>query len=399
MLPALLLLAVSLPPGEVTDFARRVAQAAAQAREAGQRPRVLVRVEDRGGVGATPQLTRALEEALRQRGLELAAEGDSAVQVHAYLSLRRSRPLAVARVLGEKGEAAVLFAEFSSSTGPETVPSEGPPLVIRTRPLLAPDLPVLDLEADAAGNLFVLHPDRVRVFDLNSAGLPMKAEVGLDTGAERLRDPLVRLLARDNPRQLELYSAAASLTAPPPLPVEGYALKTFGASTPLRLPHAWRAVTAQVQPVAGRNYFRSATVAQLYGLAPIISPLRAHWALLDAAGRLLLADAELRLITGSAVPGPFGGDVASAALPCVGTVVLAAGADPLPTRDRITLLRVENDRLVPYTSLELDGAVRRLKTLPATGEQRRVLAISESGDRLPGRSSFRIDEIELRCSP
>lgn len=403
MAPVLLLLALSLPQAEVSDFARRVAQAAAQGREPGQRVRVLLRVEDLGGVGATQQLVRALEEALRQRGLEPTAEGESASQVHAYLSLRRGRPLAAARILGEKGEAAVLFAEFSPGAAAEAVPTEGPPLVIRTRPLLAPDLPVLDLEADAAGNLFVLHPDRVRVFDLNSAGLPMKAEVGLDTGAERLRDPLVRLLARDNPRQLELYSAAASVAAAPPLPLEGYALKTFGASVPLRLPHAWRAVFAQVQPVAGRNYFRSSTMAQIYGLAPVISPLRAHWVLLDGAGRLLLADADLRPLAGTAVTGPFGGDVASAALPCAGTVVLVAGAEPLPARDRVSLLRQENDRLFPYTSLELDGAVQRLKTLPATGEQRRILAIIETteagGDRPAGLFRSRIEEIELRCSP
>lgn len=395
MLPALLLLALSLPQAEVNDFAAKLAQRLAQATGSGAR--VVLRVEDPGGIGAAEQLTRALRESLRLRGVEPAVEGEAAYHVHAYLSRRRGRPLGVAHISTESREVAVLFAEFSSDAAAETAPAEGAAVAIRTRTLLTPDQPVLDLEADPAGNLFVLHADRVRVFDLNSAGLPLKAEIGLDTAADRQRDPLVRLLARDAPRQLEAYSASATVPPAPPLPIEGYALRTFTASTPMRVPHPWRAVFAQIQPVAGRNFFRSASMPELYALAPVISPLRAHWALLDGSGRLLLADADLRPI--SVAAGTYGGDIASAALPCAGTVVLAAGADPNPVRDRISVLRVENDRLLPYTSLELNGAVRRLKALPATGDQRRILAVTETGVAAQTREGTRIEEIELRCSP
>ncbi len=392
-----LLVAVSLPPAEVNHFAARVAQAVAQRLapgEAGVAPAtgVVVRVEDPGNVGAGEQLSRALRDALRSQKLEVTVEGEPAWQVHAYLSTRRGRPLAAARIRYEGREVAVLFAEFAAGVPPPVAPAEALAIAIRTRPLLAPDLPVLDLEADAAGNLFLLHPDRVRVLDLNAVGMPLKAELGLETGAGRLRDPLLRLVARDAPRQLEVYSAAASVPQPPPLPIEGYALRTFPAPARMRLPHPWRAVIAQVQSVAGRNYLQAPGVPELYGLAPVASPLRAHWVLLDAAGRLQLADADLRPF-GPAVTGGFGGDVASAMLPCTGTLVLAASAEPNPARDRIAVLRVENDRLLPYTTLELDGAVRRLKALPATGDQRRVLAVAEIN------GSSRVDEIELRCAP
>lgn len=394
MLPLLLLLAISLPPADVNGFAARVGQAVAQRRESTQpRGRVLLRVEDPGATGAAEQLLRALQEALRARGFEPASEGEAVIQVHAYLSLRRGQPLALARILAEGQEPVLLFTEFAPNAGARETPAEGPPVAIRTRTLLAPDLPVLDLEADAAGNLFVLHPDQVRVYDLNSAALPLKAEIGLDTGADRLRDPLVRLVARDNPRQLEIYSAAAAVSPAPPLPVEGYALKSFNAAAAIRVPHPWRAVFAPIKPVAGRNYFSTSAVARLAGLAPVSSPLRAHWALLSADGRLLLADADLRLLPGGAAPGLFGGDVASAAVPCAGTLLLAAGSEPSPARDRISVLRVENDRILPYTSLELDGAVRRLKALPAAGDQRRILAVAEKN------GTTRVEEIELRCSP
>ncbi len=389
MLATLLLVALSLPQAEVNSFAARVAQSLPPRPGA----RAVLSVEDPGGVGATEQLARALLEALRQRGFEPATEGDSAAQarVSAYLSLRRGRPLAVARVLSEGREVAVLFAEFAPGA-PEAMQPGGPAVAIRTRTLLTLEMPVLDVEADSAGNLFVLHPDRIRVFDLLLAGVPLKAEVGLDTGAERLRDPLVRLLARDSPRQLEVYSAAAAVPAAPPLPLEGYALKTFAAATTMRLPHSARAVFAGVQVVAGRNYFRAAAAPEIQGLAPVSSPLRAHWVLLDGAGRLRLADTDLRTIT--MVPGDFGGDVASAALSCAGTLVLAAGAEPDPVRDHIAVLRVENDRLLPYTSLELEGAARRLKSLPGTAtDQRRVLAVVQSS------AGARIEEIELRCAP
>ena len=221
---------------------------------------------------------------------------------------------------------------------------------------------MLDLEADSAGNLFVLHPDRLIAYDLNAAGLPVKAEVGLDTGAGRLRDPLVRLQARENPRQLELYTAAEALGPAPPLAIQGYTLRSFDASVQMRLRHPWRAVSLPLQLVAGKNFFRGDSLAGVYGLAPVLSSRRAHWVLLDRAGRLVLTDARLRPV--SVAAGPFGGDVASVALPCTGAVVMAAGPQPRPLYDRITVLRVENDRLVPLTNLEVEGAVRRLKALP-----------------------------------
>jgi hypothetical protein len=114
---------------------------------------------------------------------------------------------------------------------------------------------------------------------------------------------------------------------------------------------------------------------------------------LDPAGRLFLADAELRPILGggATAAGSFGGDVASLTLPCAGALVLAASSDVNPPRDRITMLRMENDALLPGASVELDGAVRRLKTLPPAGELRRVLAVAQS------ESGWRIDEIEVRC--
>ena len=403
MLPLALLVALSLPQSEVDAFARRVAQAVGQSQAPGPHSRVLLQVEDPGGVGAASQLARALRDALLLEGFEPMAAGEFPHQVFAYLSLRRGRPLAAVRILGKGGEGqelAVLFAEFSPGETPEAVQPEGPPVIIRTRTLLATDLPVLDLEADSAGNLFVLHPDRLVVFDLvafdlNDAGLPgeapIKAKVKLDTGAGRLRDPLIRLLVRDSPRRLELYSAAEPLAPTPPLTIEGYTVRSLKASAPLRLSHPRRGVSLQLQLAAGRNFFRGGTVAKLYGVAPVLSPLRAHWVLLDGAGRLVLTDARLRPI--NTAPGPFGGDVASVTLPCTGTVVMAAGPEPNPLRDRISLLRVENDRLVPFTSLEVEGAVRRLKAIPAAGESQRILAVVET------EQATRIEEIELRCAP
>ncbi len=292
-------------------------------------------------------------------------------------------------------------------------------MVIRTRTLLTTELPVLDLEADREGNLFVLHPDRLVVFDLNAAGppvkAPVKAEVRLDTGAERLRDPLVRLLAHDSPRRLELYSAAETLAPAPPRTIEGYTLRSLEASAPLRMSHPWRAVSLQFRLAAGRNFLYGGPVAKLYGLAPVRSPLRARWVLLDGTGRLVLTDASLRPI--SIASGPFGGDVASAALPCTGTVVMAAGPEPHPVRDRISVLRVENDRLLPFTSLAMEGAVRRLKTLAPVGKARRILAVIQSNAVVQtnavvqssavvqsdvaaqANQATRIEEIELRCSP
>ena len=414
MLPLALLVALTLPQAEVDAFARRVAQAVGQSQAPGPHSRVLLPVEDPGRVGAAGQLARALQEALLLEGFEPMAAGEFPHQVFAYLSLRRGRPLAAVRILGKRGEGkevAVLFAEFSPGETPEAVQPEGPPMIIRTRTLLATDLPVLDLEADSAGNLFVLHPDRLVVFDLNDAGLPVKvpvkspikAKVELDTGAERLRDPLVRLLVRDSPRRLELYSAAETLARTPRLTIEGYTVRSLKASAPLRLSHPRRGVSLQLQLVAGRNFFRGGTVAKLYGVAPVLSPLRAHWVLLDGAGRLVLTDASLRPI--SIASGPFGGDVASVALPCTGTIVITAGPEPHPLRDRISIFRVEDDRLLPFTSLELEGAVRRLKVIPAAGETRRILAVvqinavSQTNAVARTDQTTRIEEIELRCAP
>ena len=192
MLPTLLLLAMTLPQADVNQFAARVAQALAQRPGA----RVLLSVEDTAATGASEQLARALRESLRQRGFELTAESDAAVQVNAWLSLRRGRPLAVARITAEGREAAILFAEFELAAQPATPVSERPAVAIRTRTLIESDLPVLDIETDSAGNLFVLHTDRLRAYDLNAAGTPLKAEIGLETGSGRQRDPLVRLFAR-----------------------------------------------------------------------------------------------------------------------------------------------------------------------------------------------------------
>lgn len=410
MLPmflALLLLQGSgLPQAEVNQFAERVAQRLEK--RAG--PWVLLRVENPAGLGAVEQLAAALRESFRRREFAVVTEGEPAYQVHAYLSLRRGHPLAVARITTEGREIATLFAEFPKDAPPEQALPESAAVAVYTRAVLTSGVPVLDVETDDAGNLFVLHPERLRVFAFQAppsrVRLELKAEMGLDTGAERLRDPLVRLVALGEPRRLELHSAARSITPVPPLPIEGYTLKSFDASVPMRLGHSWRDVYAQLQPVAGKNFFRAtaagaaragtAPAAELYGLAPVISPLRAHWVLLDVAGRLLLADAELRPI-GPPAPGVFGGDVASGVLSCAGPVVLAAGADPNPSRDRITVFRLQNDRFSPYTHVEVEGAVRRMKSLPGTGEQQReqqrFLAVAQTDH------GWRIEEIELRCPP
>ena len=99
MLPLVLLLALSLPQTEVDAFARRVAQALAQSQAPGPHSRVLLQVEDAGGVGAAGQLGSALQEALLLEGFELMAAGKFSHQVFAYLSLRRGRPLATVRIL------------------------------------------------------------------------------------------------------------------------------------------------------------------------------------------------------------------------------------------------------------------------------------------------------------
>lgn len=389
MLQILLLAAITLPPADVSAFAARVAQAAGAA-NAGSR--VLLRVDDPGGTGAAEQLRQALRDSLREQKLDTMTEGEAPLQILSYLGMRRDRPLAIARIVQDGRELQVLFAEFTNEPAAAVAPPAGPAVAIRTRSLFSPEFTVLDLEADTAGNLFLAHPDRIRVFDLNASGLPLKAEVGLETGAEHLRDPLVRMQLRDTPHQLELYSAAPMITNPPPVPLEGYALKAFPAAVKMRVTHPWRAVSATLQLANGRNYFRSATVPELWGLAPVLSPLRAHWIVLDTGGHLQLADADLRLM-GAPYAGTFGGDVASASLPCAGTVVLAASSDAAPARDRITVLRVENDQILPYTTIEIEGAVRRLKALPAAGDQRRILAVSEVN------GTTRIEEIELRCSP
>ena len=107
MLPLVLLLALSLPQTEVDAFARRVAQALSQSQAPGPHSRVQLQVEDAGGLGGAGQLARALHEALLLEGFEPTAAGKSGHRVFAYLSLRRGRPLAAVRILGEGREGTV----------------------------------------------------------------------------------------------------------------------------------------------------------------------------------------------------------------------------------------------------------------------------------------------------
>lgn len=396
-MPALLLLvALSVSPTALDDFAAKVAQAAAQAIAApvgepgGSRPaRAVLRVEDAANVGGSQYLTQALQQALAAQKIQLGS-GEDAVQVEAFLANREGRLIAVARVQAPGRDARVLFAAVDGTSSEAATPA-GPDLAIRTRTLLRSDLPVLDLEADRSGNLFVLHPDRLRVRDLNTPGLLLKNAVGLETGAERLRDPLGRLVINEGARQIGIYTAAVSAAAAPPVPFEGYTLKFLPASAAMPVAHPSPGVAAGIQMVAGRNYFHSAAAGDFYAIAPVTGVTRSHWAVLGVPGRLWLADDSLGPVIGSSAPGTFGGDVASVQLACAGTVVLAASADAAPARDRISVLRVENDRFVPYRSLEIEGAVYRLKALPAAGEQRRVLAVTKSD------SAVRVEEIELQC--
>ncbi len=373
-------LLAGLLQADLAAFAVRVAEALEQSGAKG----AVLRAEN-------PQLSSALEDSFRRRRIILLKEPDeSGYVVNAWMSARRGRPLAVARIASQGREVTAIFSEIRESAPADATAEDAPAIAVRTRTLLAPELPVLDIAADGQGNLFVLHPDRLRVYGRNGTSLELKAEWGLDTGAERLRDPLVRLVVRENPPQLEIHSTAASVAASPPLPIEGYAVKAFGAAPTLRIPHPSRAIFAALQPVEGRNYFRGAHVPEIQGIAPVMSPQRAFWIVLDGAGQLLLADAELRP-TGATVNG-FGGDVASVMLSCAGTVALAAGGDPQPQRDRISLWRVENDRFLPQAHLEVDGAVRRLVALPPAPEKRGAAAIVLA-------VASRLEEIELSCAP
>lgn len=394
----LLLLALSVSPAALNDLAARVAQIAAQAVAAqpgdaggGRVARATLRVEDAANLGGSEHLVQALRRALAAQKIDVGGDAEAAVQVEAFLASREGRPIAVVRVQAPGRDAHILFAALDAA-GTDVPASAGPALAIRTRTLFTSDLPVLDLDADAAGNLFVLHPDRLRVRDLNAAGLPLKNEVGLETGAERLRDPLARLAVNEAARQIAIYGAAASLAPAPPIPFEGYTLKSFPAATPWRVVNPWRSVAADIQMVAGRNYFHSAAAGDLYALAPAAGVTRSHWAVLSVPGRLWLADPDMRPLIGSSAPGTFGGDVASVPLACAGTVILAPGDEAAPARDRISVLRVENDRLVPYSSVEVEGAIYRLKALPSSGEQHRVLAVTQRGP------AVRVEEIELQCS-
>lgn len=406
MLAAMLMLALSLPPGEVAAFAARVTRSLVGA--IGPKARVVMRVQDPGETGAADQVGLALRDSLRQAGVETAVEGESPWQLQVYLGRRNGLPLATARILNESREVALLFAAFSTQAADAAPAAAGPALTLSSRTLLRSDLPVLDVEADATGNLFVLYTDRVRLYDLNAPDLPMKAEVGIDTGSDHLRDPLVRLLARENPRELLMYSAATTLGPAPPLPLDGYVLKSFAAPVRISWPHPSRATVVTLQVMAGRNYFSSAAIPQVQAIAPVASPLRGNWVVLDTAGRLMVTDAELRPIGNERTPGfaeagfaariaampagSFGGDVASLTLQCSGVLVLAASSDVDPPRDRIAVLRLENDALLPSAGMEVEGAVRRLKALPLAGEPRRVLAVVQAD------AAWRIDEIEVKCS-
>ncbi len=365
----MLLLAVALPQAELERFAARVAQTAAAA---GAGTRAALRVEDAGATGAGDQVSRALQDALRQRGIETLGQGNAALQITAYLSLRTGHPLVAARVLNDGREAATLLAEFAP---PETATamSAAAAVTVRTRTLLITDSPVLDVDADSTGNLFVLHAGALRAYDLNASTPSLKTEVGLDTGADRLRDPLVRLVLNEAEKRLEIYTAATAVAQPPML-VGSYTLKSFAA--PARLP-------GPVTLAAGRNHFRSPAVPEVYGITALPGGGRAQWALLDGRGRVRLADTELRPL--AVAPGEYGGDVAAVTAPCAGTLVLVAGDEIDPARDRITLLRLDNDRLTPYSAVEIDGAVTRLKTLSSG----KILAVTPQ----------RIDELEVRCTP
>lgn len=448
MLALILLLAASLPSAEVASFAARIARAvSAGAREAAgpgepRTPvRVLVRVEDTTGNGSGPaaspstgqaggpepggaaeQINRAVCDALRAEKFEPVPEGEAAYSVRVWLSLRGAQPLGVARVTkgsqaggfvpAEGRERGVVFVLFPAGSAASPAGPARPAVEVRTHSLLSLDGPVLDLKVDTAGNLFLLQPDSLRVVELNAPGAPTKAEVGIQTAAERLRDPLVRMVLREPLRELELHTAASEIGPPPPVAVEGYTIRNFPASAAMTMVHPSQPTPLQVQPAAGRNYFIAvpsttpgSALTQFYGIAPVGGSGRAAWAALDLAGRLQLYDASLRP-AGDPAPGVFGGDVAAVTVSCAGTLVLAASADAAPASDRISVFRAENDRLVSYTSIEIDGAVRRLESVPGEGaasplgsgpsEARpgmaRVLAVTQS------KGMSRIVAIELRCA-
>jgi len=88
MLAVMLMLALSLPPAEVSAFAARVPQSLAGAM--GSKGCVLLRVEDPGETGAAEQMASALRDALRQVGIEAASEGDLPWQLHIYLGRRNT---------------------------------------------------------------------------------------------------------------------------------------------------------------------------------------------------------------------------------------------------------------------------------------------------------------------
>lgn len=424
MLALILLFTMSLPGGDVAAFATRIAQAVSgAAREAASngevppRTRVLLRVEGAAGQsgvlepGSAAQVDRAVREALRREKLEPVTEGEAAYSVRVWIGLRGTQPLGVARVTNGGGrEMAVLFALLPA--GGASAPAGSAALEVHTRSLLSVEGQVLDVAADNAGNLFVLQPDLLRIADMNAPGMPTKAEIGIQTSAERLRDPLVRMRLRELPRELELHTAAAEIGPPPPVPVEGYAIRSFAADATMSVGNPARSLLLQIQPVAGRNYFRAAGLVPFQGIAAVDGSGRAAWALLDLNGRVQLYDTALHSLNEPA-PGVFGGDLEAVDTSCAGPLVLAAGPDAAPARDRVSILRLDNERLVPYSSIEIDGAVRRLVSVPGdagtrpsgwpapgkaeglvpAGATRRILAVAESD------GASRVVEIELRCAP
>jgi len=423
MLTALLFFAMALPDAEVARFAERVARAVeariaaprgAAAKPPAARPaapgaRVLLRVEDAGGLGASEQVARALREALRKRALETLVEGEARFRVSAYVSLRKGRPLLSALISEGEGEGAVevLFAELGAAPAPGA-PAAGvaPALLVRTRPLLFLGGRVLDVAVDPAGEVFVVQPEKIQVFDLASSARALKAEVAVDSGAAKLRDPLVRLQFREQPPRVELYSSASRIPSVPGFTVQGYQLRVAGAPAKIRVDHP-AGFSTDFEAAEGRNFFTSGGSPGFYAWAPVFGEGRAPWVILDLAGRLMLTDASLRPL-GVPAPGQFGGDVATVALPCAPTMVLAAGAEADPVRDRVSLLAVQGNGFAPLATVELDGAVRRLNALgnrslapaapsveggPGDPAVARVLAVVEGG------GATRLEEIEVRCAP
>jgi hypothetical protein len=275
---------------------------------------------------------------------------DAPWRVDAWLSARRGRPLAVFRVIGGGAEVGIHFAD----AGPNDATAGGPaaPVTLQSRLLVDLGQPVVDAALAGQNRLIVLLADRLLVYALTDAAPEVQADLGLQTGADRLRDPLARL--RIQGQEVSVYSAAHVVGPSPPLPVDGYTVKVYGAATPLP---GW-----PVRFAAGRNYFQHATAGDLLEVAPLGN----RWVTLDLDGRLALASSDLRVLR--AAPGEFDGGVATLSLPC-GFFVLAG-----THTNRLAVLRAETDRLHHVTDHELPAGITRLvagsdRALAVTGSQ------------------------------